>query len=732
MRRVAIPYLVFILMIFALKAESQSIKEFYIECDANDFEYMYENYNENIYIPVLLIYNGNSWTDVRMRIRGDSSREYPKKSLKVVFDADPFITGQDVLNFNADYSDSSYLNSVLSSRLFNDAGIDCAKMEHIRLYLNGSFYGLYILTENMDENFLEACEYDISGNLYKASKDGACLSIFDNIFYHWDEKLDNSSSRDDLAELIFSLNHINTSYSIFLQSNFVYSQVVNFLAINMLLANGSTYYHNYYLYNDANNTERWLVFPWDLDRTFTAYSKWYPYHRSSGCWTPDNPLLEKSIIDEDVFFDIKDGLAVLKNTLFNENYLFPIIDSLCNVIEPSVLEDTTDLIPDLETWNMNVEQTQEFITARYYYLTNQINNYPYSFEVHRLSDNYLPNEPIQFSWNSTSDPNGDNVSYNLYYGRDVSFEDSTTTTILGIIDTIYTINNLSNEGEYYFKVEATDNSHVIPGFDTYNIFYISYDIPNIVINEINYKSSNEFDPEDWLEFYNSSDTVVNLSGWCFKDENNQHVFYFPEGTTIDSKGYKVLCKDTSSFLNVFPDTIPVIGNMDFGLSSSGELLRLIHYSGYLVDSLVYENDFPWPSEPNGEGPTLELLNPGMNNAIGFNWNASVNYGTPGKQNSFYSPDSYSENFSNPLILRQNYPNPFTVYTDISYELKKTSVVQLKVYNSHGVLVVEEFFNKQKVGNHTYTWSPQDLIPGIYYYLIIVDGKTIKSNAAIKK
>ncbi|OQX78824.1 MAG: hypothetical protein B6D61_04695, partial [Bacteroidetes bacterium 4484_249] len=405
---------------------------------------------------------------------------------------------------------------------------------------------------------------------------------------------------------------------------------------------------------------------------------------------------------------------------------------LCNVIEPSVLEDVTDNIPDIETWNTNIEQNKDFITDRYALLINQMNNYPYSFQVRRLSDYYLPNEQIQLFWNSTSDPNGDDISYNLYYGRDLTFQDSTTTTIQGITDTSYTITDLSIEAKYYIRVEVTDNSNTVPGFDTYNQFFVSPGIPDIVINEINYNSSNEINPEDWVEFYNPNDTAVNLSGWYFRDENNQHTFGFPEGTIIEPKGYKVLCKDTSMFLIIFSDTIPIIGNMGFGLKSSGELLRLYHYTGYLVDSLVYDNDFPWPTEPNGEGPTLELLNPGLENAIGYNWNASVNYGTPGKQNSTYSPDSYTEIFSNSLLLNQNFPNPFTDYTNISYELKKTSDVQLKIYNLYGNLIVEEFFNKQPAGRHTYIWITRNLKPGIYHYLIIADSKTVKSRSAIKK
>jgi len=732
--KIVIQYFILFIMLLVINAEAQtqSIKEFYIECDLEEFDYMYENYNEEIFIPILFMHNGNSWSDVRLRIRGDSSKEYPKKSLKVVFDSTPFVTGEDALNINAEYQDKSYMNSVLSSRLFNDVGIDCAKMEHIRLYLNGSFYGLYVLTENVDENFLESRNYDTSGNLYKATKDGACLSVFDNIFYHWEKKLDNIPGRNDLADLIFSLNHVNAiEYSDYLQSNFVYSQFTSFIALNMLLANGSTYYHNYYLYNDANNTGKWFILPWDMDRTFASYSKWYRYHRSSGYWSADNPILERSIIQSEVFSEIRNKLAELDNTLFNSNYLFPIIDSLYSVIETSVLEDTTDNIQDIEAWNVRITDNKNFILDRYNQLVYQIANVPLNFRVNRFSDYFLPNEIIPISWSASSDPNGDEIFYKLYYGQDRLFEDPSTTVISGITENTYLINGLSNEGKYYYKVEASDDSNVIPGFDTYNSFFVSASIQDVVINEVNYNSSNEFDSEDWVEFYNPNEIEVDLSGWFFMDANNEHKFFFPEGTIINPNEYLVLCKDTSLFFNVFPDTIPVIGNMNFGLSSSGEWLRLYHKTGYLVDSLVYDNDFPWPSEPNGEGPTLELINPGVDNAIGYNWRASYENGTPGVLNSTYSPDSYAENSKGSNIYIKHYPNPFIDYINIEFDLCKSSDIELLIYDVYGSVKLDKQYENQNIGKHLLSFPTNHFKTGIYIYQFLIDGVPIKSEKITK-
>ena len=53
------------------------IKEYYIECDTNDFINIYQNFKENNYIPIKITYNGESRI-ARMRIRGDTSRKDPK------------------------------------------------------------------------------------------------------------------------------------------------------------------------------------------------------------------------------------------------------------------------------------------------------------------------------------------------------------------------------------------------------------------------------------------------------------------------------------------------------------------------------------------------------------------------------------------------------------------------------------------------------------------------------
>ena len=57
------------------------IKKYHISCDSADYQNLLANYKENNYIPIKIAYNGQTVV-AKMRVRGDTSRKYTKKSLK--------------------------------------------------------------------------------------------------------------------------------------------------------------------------------------------------------------------------------------------------------------------------------------------------------------------------------------------------------------------------------------------------------------------------------------------------------------------------------------------------------------------------------------------------------------------------------------------------------------------------------------------------------------------------
>ena len=160
----------------------------------------------------------------------------------------------------------------------------------------------------------------------------------------------------------------------------------------------------------------------------------------------------------------------------------------------------------------------------------------------------------------------------------------------------------------------------------------------VVINEINYRSSDLFNPEDWIELHNPTDETIAIGLWAFKDNSYYNVFTIPEDIVLLSGHFLVLCKDTVTFSQFFPDVLNSIGNFEFGLNGDGELLRLFDSSGLLVDMVEYDDITPWPPTAGGTGSTLELIHPYRDNSSGENWDAADEHGTPGEINSVYDDE----------------------------------------------------------------------------------------------
>jgi hypothetical protein len=72
------------------------------------------------------------------------------------------------------------------------------------------------------------------------------------------------------------------------------------------------------------------------------------------------------------------------------------------------------------------------------------------------------------------------------------------------------------------------------------------------------------------------------------------------------------------------------------LSSSGERLRLRDAEGLTRDQVEYQVGFPWPVASSGDGPSMELIHPGLDNDLGASWRPSTGAPTPGRTNSVYA------------------------------------------------------------------------------------------------
>ena len=259
--------------------------------------------------------------------------------------------------------------------------------------------------------------------------------------------------------------------------------------------------------------------------------------------------------------------------------------------------------------------------------------------------------------------------------------------------------------------------------------YAGESAPVVVINEINYNSSNDFDSEDWIELYNNTNNAIDLSGWVFMDENRTPSFAINSGTVLQPHSYIVLCVDLTLFQGKYPGISNSFGNMNSGLSGSGEAIFLYDNSGRLVDSLTYDDNSPWPTEADGGGSSLELKDPSFNNALGINWDASIGHGTPGAVNSVTS--DVEENKSDPIptefSLLQNYPNPFNPATNIKFEIPEESSVKLIIYNILGKQIEEIADGEFSPGIYSFKWDGSTFSSGIYFLQMNAQSRTSSKN-----
>src|SRR5208283_3834433 len=127
----------------------------------------------------------------------------------------------------------------------------------------------------------------------------------------------------------------------------------------------------------------------------------------------------------------------------------------------------------------------------------------------------------------------------------------------------------------------------------------------------------------FVELYNNSTNVTfDLSGWQLQGLS----YTFPNGSLIAPANYLVLAQNAAAFAGAYGATNPVFDTFNGALTASG-MLALNTSSNVTVAEVKSENQVPWPTNANGAGASLQLLDPHQDNWRVGNW-AAVLTSTP--------------------------------------------------------------------------------------------------------
>lgn len=167
----------------------------------------------------------------------------------------------------------------------------------------------------------------------------------------------------------------------------------------------------------------------------------------------------------------------------------------------------------------------------------------------------------------------------------------------------------------------------------------------IVIHELMY---NPAAGHEFVELRNITNAPVPLydptntaNTWKFLDGIT---FEFPTGVVVPARGLALVAPiDPATFAATYhvPLDVPVFGPYTGALNNDGEKITLGRPDTpnggvvpYLpVDSITYNNAAPWPTAPNGSGPSLERLSGPTYANDPVLWAASAPGGTPGRDNN---------------------------------------------------------------------------------------------------
>jgi hypothetical protein len=285
----------------------------------------------------------------------------------------------------------------------------------------------------------------------------------------------------------------------------------------------------------------------------------------------------------------------------------------------------------------------------------------------------------------------------------------------------------------YYLVVEDDSLHSDTSW-TYAYFVTSGDTidGDLVINEIMFNPQYPRNDSyfEFIEFYNRGTSDIIASGWFIKDNSEFNTFMLPlGGVTVAAGGYLVVAKNADSIEANYPVT-DVVGGMSFSLNNDGDAVRLYNGDGDLVDYVVFTDTDPWPETPDGDGPSLELIDPTFDNYLASSWQASAGDGTPGASNSTNIDESGVRPVDFALMTIS--PNPFNAKAKISIELPRDEAITLSAFDIDGRLVDEIFSGQMSAGIYKFALTLEKAPSGVYLIKMQTGGKTLTKRALLVK
>ncbi|KAA3607906.1 MAG: hypothetical protein DWQ01_12535 [Planctomycetota bacterium] len=565
--------------------------------------------------------------DTGVKIHGGWSRSNPQKSLRLMGrdgygkeDIEyPFFGEEKVASFRRlllrnsgnDWC-QSHLRDGLMHELTQEVDLDVMAFRPSVVLLNGEYWGIHNIRERMDR-FYVASHHNVDPDQIDLLE--MDRGVVEGDTQHYDWMLNFIETHDMRLEsnmdVVASMMEIDqfTTYNIF----------------QIFFGNTDWPQNNikYWRPRTAEGRWRWLMYDTDFGLGLEGRPENNDLHRAfappGGLFNPAWAFfLMRSLIVNDGFrIDFINRYSDYLNTWFKPEYTLPIAKFHMAAIGDEIKTHQRRWNFSIHKWTAEEEIILDFLKRRPAFAAQHL------AQEFGLRDSLQLDLAIQPAGTGSIRLTGIEVDrpYQGQYFQNVP-----------IRLTAVAMEGFAFDGWSDPTVPQEEEIQILPQ-GNYQITAKFRPVGSVLIHEINYNSEASADAGDWVELFNFSNQAQDLSGWELRDDLDSHRFVLPLGTVLRAGGYLVLCEDQALFQSQFPG-VPVLGDWGFGLSGNGEQVRLFDDAGNLRDLVHYDDESPWPPEADGQGPTLELYQPWLNNDLGENWRASLAaHGTPGAKNS---------------------------------------------------------------------------------------------------
>ncbi len=619
--------------------------------------------------------------------------------------------------------DQTHFRDAFLQTLVGDLDLDTQAYSPAVIFLNGEYWGILNIRERLTKDYL-ATHYGANPDevdLLEIAHPNDFVSVIEgdltrfNSLYSYIEA--NDFSNDESYDYI--KNHLDIN-------NFI-----DFLISEIYFNNTDWPTNNIKFWHPGTEKGKFRMMLFDLDWSY-GYQRLRigpadenTYKANTLTWALQEDKLHigymfrKFLENQRFKMEFINRFADYLNTVFLPENVQPVIDAIKLPLEVEMPRHYDKFKSDpISAWYNSIDVLENFAKNRPPYIRQHIMNY------FGISDTVPVNLQI-------SPVNSGSISINHISISDSSWQGKYFTDVPV---TFTAVPNIGYKFTGWNGDADTDSliiSRILTGEQTLIANFERDDsvVQGIIINEINYHSADDFDTGDWIELYNALDNTTDISGWIIRDENDPNGFTMPSKTVIEPYGYLVLCSNTWKFHQMFSQVSNYMGDLGFAFDNAGERISLYNNQNILVDSVCYSDSYPWPVQPDGNGPTLLLKNPNLDNGIAKNWTSSNDHGTPGSANQSVSAMKDEENTKVPstIYLEQNYPNPFNSNTKISYTLPHAGFITLTVYDILG----NELFNLvnqfQKTNRYLINFDASGLSSGLYFYRLQVSNSFFKTK-----